>query len=313
MVTEIQPRATLSHVMISDVAAINFYSDRTLGPVPRDQDELPDVTRTGLVAYVDGLIYQHWFARSFPEECPDGNSVCGTDVDNLLADVRALIPGIRWPLNAQHLSDLEVLDLLEYTYAHIAKPKQESFHSFFKHWELTFNRKPAVRDYRGRVNQMLARGGANYEMDDEGRIQRRGSAPVRRLVDGLRPVTGDDDLDQMIHYATVLYTSKDPRQRQVALEKLWDGYERLKTITRVGNKKQSIQGLLKVIEPPELREAIEKEMHSLTDIGNKFRIRHAEVGTTPIPDAARDYLFTRMGDLLMYLLAENHWLSDQDE
>ncbi|WP_280420875.1 hypothetical protein [Nocardia carnea] len=110
----------------------------------------------------------------------------------------------------------------------------------------------------------------------------------------------------------MLYTSKDPRQRQVALEKLWDGFERLKTITQAGDKKKSIQALLEVIEPPELRTVINEEMHFLTDIGNGFRIRHAEVGKMPIPDAARDYLFTRMGDLLMYLLVENHWLSGQD-
>ncbi|MEU4711129.1 hypothetical protein AB0G00_32355 [Nocardia salmonicida] len=294
---------------------LDLYSDRTRRPVPRNQDELPDNTRTGLVNYVVGLINQHWFAERFPEECRDGNNVCGTLVGNLLIEIEALIPGIQAPLNADRMSDLDVFDLLEYTYRSVSRPKREMRHDFLNHWELSFDRKPARREFREQINHMLARGGANYELDTGGQIQRRGSGPVRLLIDGLRPVTDDDELNDLIHYATRLYISKNPQQRQDGLEKLWDGYERLKSLRHPGRrtKQRSVEALLSVIEPPELRAVINEEMGFLTKIGNDFRIRHSEVDKTSIPDSARDYFFTRMGDLLMYILGENGWLLDDPD
>ncbi|WP_331758779.1 hypothetical protein OG225_41255 (plasmid) [Nocardia sp. NBC_01377] len=296
------------------MAEADLNSDRTIGPVPRDQDELPDATRAGLVAYVAGLIDQDWFAERFPERCRDGNSICATHKTSLGIAFQAIIPGISIPPNPDRMSDLEVFDLLEYAYPLISKPKQGDYHSFRRHHEYTFfNRRSAPGEFRDQVNHLLARGGANYEMDDEGQIQRRGSASVRRLVRELRPDTGDDVLDELILRATRLYTSTDPQVRQDALEKLWDGFERLKSI-RDPNKQRGAEALLEGIEPPDLRTAIEKEMFALRDIGNQFRIRHSEVGQVQVPDSARDYLLTRMGDLLMYLLAENNWLSaDHDD
>ncbi len=280
--------------------------------MPRDRDELPEDTRVGLVGEIVNMVNRHWFAERFPEECRDGNDVCGTLVGNLLADIRAFIPTIELPLDGNRMSDIETFDLLEYAYHHISKPTRVKRHDYFNHWELSFDRRPARAEFRERINLMLARGRANYTMETDGRIVRIGSAPVRRIVHELRPATGDEELDNLIRYARELYTSKDPQQRQNGLEKLWDGYERLKSLRKPGrrNKTQSIAELIEVIEPPELRNCVNAEMHALTEIGNEFRIRHSEVGQVAIPDRARDYFFTRLGDLLMWLLAENGLLSD---
>ncbi|TCJ89999.1 hypothetical protein [Nocardia alba] len=260
------------------MADLDFYSDRVQGPEPRDREELPENTRNGLVGAIVGWINLHWFAERFPEECPDGNNVCGTTVGNLLADIRALIPGIRLPLHGDHMSDIETFDLLEYAYQHISKPTRVKDHSYHKHWELRFDRKSALSEFRERVNLILARGRANYEMDTDGRIVRIGSAPVRRLVHDLRPATGDEDLDNLIRSARELYASKDPEQRQVALEKLWDGYERLKTLRDPTDKRRGTAASIEMIEPPELRKRVNEEMNALREIGNEFQIRHFEVG-----------------------------------
>ncbi|MBW0275517.1 hypothetical protein ATM97_09960 [Nocardia sp. MH4] len=307
--------------MIWGVADQDFYSDRVQGPKPRDRDELSEDTRNGLINVVIGLINEHWFAERFPEECPDGNNICGTLTGNLLTDIRALIPGIPLQqLNADHMSDMQAFDLLEYAYQHISKPKRVKEHGYYKHWELSFDRKSALSEFRKRVNLILSRGRANYEMDTDGRIVRIGSAPVRRLVQKLRPDTGDEDLDDLIRNALEFYTSKDPQQRQAGLEKLWDGYERLKSVSdpdrkpdKKPDKRRGIAALIEVIKPPELRALVEAEMRTLTDIGNQFQIRHFESDTHPIPDFARDYVFTRLGDLLMWILAENGLLSDDPD
>lgn len=296
--------------MIWGVADLDFYSDRVQGPEPRDREELSEDARNGLVGAIVGCINLHWFAERFPEECPDGNNVCGTQVGNLLADIRAFIPGIRLPLHGDHLSDIETFDLLEYAYQHISKPTRIKDHGYFNHWELSFDRKSALSEFRERVNLILARNRANYEMETDGRIVRIGSAPVRRLVHDLRPATGDEDLDHLIRSARELYTSKDPEQRQAALEKLWDGYERLKTLRDPTDKRRGTAALIEVIEPPELRKRVNEEMSALREIGNEFQIRHFEVGKPSIPDSARDYLFTRLGDLLMWILTENGLLAD---
>lgn len=230
------------------MADLDFYSDRVHGPAPRDQDELPETTRIGLVEEIVGMIKRHWFAERFPDECPDGNNVCGTLVGNLKADIRALIPGIRLPLDGDSMSDVETFDLLEYAYQNISKPTRVKHHDYLKHWELSFDRKSALSEFRKRVNLKLARGRTNYEMDADGHIVRIGSGPVRRLVHDLRPVTGDEDLDYLIISARELYTAKDPQQRQAGLEKLWDGYERLKSLHDHTDKRRSSAALIEVIE-----------------------------------------------------------------
>ncbi|MFE5702185.1 hypothetical protein [Rhodococcus koreensis] len=288
----------------------SFYSDRVSGPIPQDQDELGDHTRSGLIAYIGTLVNKHWFAAEFPEECPDGNEICGTEKNGLGTAIEALIPGIEWPFrNAYGMADAQIFDLIEFAAARISKPSRSKFHSYYKHHELDFDRRAGVAEFRTDINQLLARGGANYELRTDGLIHRRGSGPVRHVVALLHPNTGDRELDESIQYATQLYMSRDPRQRQLALEKLWDGFEHLKTVTRAGDKKTSVAALLAKIEPDELRDHIEAEMLALTKIGNSFRLRHSEADKVSVPETARDYLFTRMGEVMMYLLQVNGWLN----
>ena len=107
--------------------------------------------------------------------------------------------------------------------------------------------------------------------------------------------------------------SKDRVERQTALEKLWDGYEHLKSLKGSGNKPQSIEALISAVTPAYLRDRINTEMRELTNIGNQFRIRHMETNKIPVPDSARDYLFTRMGSVLIFLFEANGMLNLEDQ
>ncbi|MCH8314313.1 MAG: hypothetical protein IID17_15160 [Nitrospinae bacterium] len=100
--------------------------------------------------------------------------------------------------------------------------------------------------------------------------------------------------------------SPDPNDRKFALEKLWDGWERLKSIYQgqTGDKKSSTKKLLDdASTEPNFRELLEKEAKSLTDAGNRFHIRHFETTKTQLGKQEHvDYLFYRLFSLIDLLL-----------
>ncbi len=125
--------------------------------------------------------------------------------------------------------------------------------------------------------------------------------------------TGDDDLDRMLNSARAKFFSPDLAIRKEGLEKLWDAWERLKTIEPPHNddKRKAIENLLNKVSPEQgWRDELNAEGMKLTGIGNNFMIRHTEVGKTPINDIEEvDYLFQRMFALIHLLLQKTGRLS----
>ena len=60
----------------------------------------------------------------------------------------------------------------------------------------------------------------------------------------MTPASGDAELDGLLSLAKERYLSRKADDRALALEKLWDAFERLKTMDVLGNKKQSANALL---------------------------------------------------------------------
>ena len=91
--------------------------------------------------------------------------------------------------------------------------------------------------------------------------------------------------------------------RREALEKLWDAWERMKTL-EPGNKGESTKALLdKAATEPGFRDLLETEARKLTEIGNGFHIRHSETTQTEIQsDNQVDYLFHRLFALIWLVL-----------
>ena len=115
--------------------------------------------------------------------------------------------------------------------------------------------------------------------------------------------TSDPILDGLLETARKKFLDPDVHDRREALEKLWDAWERLKTL-EAEDKKRSVGLLLdKASRDSRFREVLEVEAKTLTEIGNSFMIRHTEVGKAPIrQDEHVDYLFHRMFDLIRLLL-----------
>jgi hypothetical protein len=108
--------------------------------------------------------------------------------------------------------------------------------------------------------------------------------------------TGDNDLDRLLETAREKFLNKSLDVRKEALEKLW--------VEPGKDKKTQANALLdKVTTEPNLRARLETEAIELTEIGNKFMIRHTETTKTPITQSAHvDYLLHRMFSLIRLLL-----------
>jgi len=108
--------------------------------------------------------------------------------------------------------------------------------------------------------------------------------------------TSDEGLNKLIQEAKDRFF--DPKDKYIALEKLWDAFERIKTYFE-GNKKQSTEKLIFLISIGFDKDYIENEFSSLTTIGNNFRIRHHETDKKEITNTKHiNYLFFRMLSLI---------------
>lgn len=219
------------------------------------------------------------------------------------------------------IPDSDVFDLLEYTARKIALPRQGKRHDFYGHHELRFDgdsREEAQDKFREEVNELLGRGGVIYNfnvVDSAGtlQIQRMGNPEVRRLMADLQPNSGDKELDDLIIEARERYLSHKEDERRIGLEKLWDAFERLKTVEPLpdgkSNKKASAEELLRHITDEPLRKVVEDDMAALTAVGNQFRIRHHETDRHVVPVDGYDYLFARMSNVIITLLRASNRLA----
>lgn len=280
-----------------------FYSDRTSGPRPRDLEHIPDAAWRGLVALVDQRIESQWLAYEFPERCPDGNGVCDTAYSNLRDMLGALVPGMGLPLDRDNVPSIEAaLDLVEFMAQRVAKPDEQSWHSYYRHYELSFDAAAGRSAFRVDINQLFARTGVAFELGPDMRVVRLGPPEARQVLADLTPDTGDVTLDSIIVDARSRYLSRHRGEARIGVEKLWDAFERLKTIEAGADKRAQVRTLLDNTASGPMRQVLEDEATTLTAIGNQMQIRHFETTKAPLTDDDVDYLFTRMSTLIVHVL-----------
>lgn len=296
----------------------DYFSDRENGPRARTEQVISPEVWAGLVATVQALINSGAFGLRFPERCPDGQAICGCDQDAIAASVAAEIPGLTWPLETSRLLDdnflqqrapfapdtLLILDFVEFVYASVAKPLPGKHHDFFNHHHFTFDQQSGQEEFRATVNRIFARNGVAFEMLSTGRIVRV-LPPV--LGEELKRTifrTGDRTLDNMLDECRAKFADRNPLVRREALERLWDAWERLKSLADPNDKKRSIKVILDATaSEPSLRARLEEEAIELTSIGNSHLIRHSEVSQVPVIDVDHiDYLFHRLFAMIQLLL-----------
>lgn len=282
--------------------SVELYRERTEGSRPRVFEILPLPTKRGIVAVLTGSLNRNMLAHQFPEYCSDGNTICGTDLRHAKRTMEALVSDLEWP-PGEDVSDGVLFDLIEFFASRVATPKNQRWHDFMRHYELEFDERKGRSAFRDEINEMLRAGATLFEITDQGKIERIGTPEVRAALVDLQPDTGDEELDALIVEARELFRSPKSQDRQSGLEKLWDAFERLKTIEPGKDKKAQVAALLRRVDSEPLREKIDDEMVALTKIGNEFRIRHHETDKHPVPrPEGQDYLFSRLATLVIYLL-----------
>lgn len=282
-----------------------YFSDRELGGRPRTIDDIPPNVWGGIIATITSRVEDGSFGYRFPWGCPDGRGVAGCDTQSLSLALAAEIPDISWPLRANVIPpQLAILDLLEFCYRAVAKPEEHDYHSFFGHSHLSFKLEEGRAAFREDVNLIFSRNGLAYELNSEGLVVRLAPEVVREPLMTSVFNTGDSELNSLLEAARKRYLDPDPNTRRESLEKLWDAWERLKTIEPGKDKVASTTALLnRAASEPTFRATLESEARELTLIGNKFRIRHSETTQVPLElNEHIDYLFHRLFSLIRLLL-----------
>lgn len=298
----------------------DYFSDREHGPVARTEQVISPVAWAGIAAVVQALVNSGAFAFRFPERCPDGQVVCGVDEGALAASVQAEMPGLVWPLQtAKEAPDafyappvpfapatLLIMDFVEYVHASIAKPLIREHHSYYRHDHLVFDQDAGQTEFRGNVNRIFARNGIAYELRADGGVIRLlpavlGESLVRTLFR-----TGDSILDNALDECRAKFLSPNPLIRREALERLWDAWERLKSLADLDKKKSIALLLDRASSEPSFRALLETEARALNEIGNGRLIRHYEIAQVPVVDSDHvDYLFHRLFAMIRLLLGKN--------
>jgi hypothetical protein len=280
-----------------------YFSDKEHPPKPCVIEEINEQVWRAIEAEIGSRIDNGSFGMSFPKACPDGEGPTGTNEEAFYGAAYGQVPDLKVSGIYDVPSKLAILDFIEFCYRRVARPESRGYHPFFKHYHLTFDQEAGQEDFRAQINLLFARNGLAYELKQSGEIVRLAPAVLQAELAVSAFHTGDGHLDALLSDAVAKFVSPDPKIRKEALEKLWDGWERLKTLAG-GDKKSSVKELLDNAAPePVLRQIIEAHAQNATFTGNNLMIRHAEVGKEPIerPEVV-DYLFHGLFALIRFLL-----------
>ena len=299
----------------------DYFSDRHFGSNPRIEETIEKVAWAGILSLIQIRINDGSLAYGFPSHCPDGNAIDGTNESAFSARVGAEIHELAsehpysWVPPSDSLpSTLAILDFIEFIARNIAEPTQVRWHDFHSHYHLELDREAGLEKFVEDINRIFSRNGLAYDLGENGTIERTVPVPMADLVKRSGFRTGDNDLDGFLDTATDRFLSPKPEARQDAIEKLWDAFERLKTIEGGKGKKARATALIdRAISDnaPVFRSAIETEFKAMTKAGNELRIRHFEVGHEPVGETGeKDYLFMRLYSLVWLMLKKTTRLSE---
>ena len=145
-------------------------------------------------------------------------------------------------------------------------------------------------DYAAQMNMIFKLNSVPYKLE-QGRIVSTLEIAIDPKILAEIPEKG---LKELLSEANAYYRSGN---KQIAVEKIWDAFERLKTYySPTLNKAQSADKIIDNMSnsEPNYKTLYEAEFKALTNIGNNFRIRHHETTKIDITDNRQyDYFYKR--------------------
>jgi hypothetical protein len=150
-------------------------------------------------------------------------------------------------------------------------------------------------DFESKANAILKLNNICLKLNN-GRIESVFNSQIKNSA--LTPIQ-EVGLKELLQEATKYY---DEGNLKIAVEKIWDAFERLKTYYSPSlDKKKSVTQIIHLMSynKESYRELFEKEFSELTKIGNNFRIRHHETTKVDIEDVRHyDYFYKRCLSLI---------------
>jgi hypothetical protein len=128
-----------------------------------------------------------------------------------------------------------LFDLVEFLYEHAGLPKAYGYHSFFGHDHLSYDQEAGRAKFEEDINRFFERNGLAFELQN-GEVTRIAPTGLQEALASAVFRTGDADLDRLIETAREKFLNRSLDVRKEGLEKLWDAWERLKTLERGKDK-----------------------------------------------------------------------------
>ena len=287
-----------------------YFSDREQGLARRELIELTQAAWKGIAAEIRKRVNDGSFGARYPVKCPDGYAYCGTDESSFWDAMAGTNPDLTEGQDILYQFDSPplkvVMRMIEFCWKSVGTPQILGYHDFYRHHHLKFEIEAGQQEFRETVNDIFQCNRLAYELTEQGNIQHLLEPEFSQIVCA-QYQTHDTDLDKMLEIACQKFVSPDDRECRESLEKLWDAWERIKTLD--GEKKKA--GISKLLDKmvdasrPLFRSTLESEAKELTRIGNTFQIRHSEKDQERLDSADHvDYLWYRMFSLIRLILRQ---------
>lgn len=197
-----------------------------------------------------------------------------------------------------------LLDLIEYIAQNIRDISEGWNNNRYKnYWYINcLDTANIFENFRDEINEVFQEAGLLFTLTSDKYIERIvENTPLSSEIEEQVQQIAESGTRELMEDAIVLYKTPNPAARQDSVEKIWDALERLKTYYTDRDKKKSVTKLVKSMSngKAEYIAIFDTEFTALTNIGNKFRIRHHETDKIDITDNRYyDYFFNRCLSLI---------------
>ena len=163
-----------------------YFTDREFGEKPRATEQIDQRVWGAVISLIETKIDDGSFGYRFPLVCDDsGHQPFGCDRSAFALMLQAEVPRVEWPLRQDALPDApDILDLLEFCCSAVGQPIQKSWHQFFNHHHLTWDRDSGLASFVADINRLFARNGIAFELSSAGSVSRCLPASLQQMVTG---------------------------------------------------------------------------------------------------------------------------------